>query len=291
MAANALENFARWNLQVALLAIVAAVLVRLLRMARSCHAPRLLARRARSSACAAAACSHGVDDADASVSAARWRGRGAYIRGVDGQSVAAGAAIILARAVTRVLEIELAGSRRSTSSSSPAPSCVWSGWRSASFRLRRLRRAGAAGGNDGRLRGDRGADRGGAEIRRVERLGQPVTFGILHRWCSCPNRLPHASRAVQRAVLAHELWHVRRRDWLWVLIEEAIRAAFWFNPAMWWLVSRVQSSREEVVDELTVRSPTPRRLSRSAPRVCRRTDAVSRRRRSRAVATCSTACC
>ena len=39
---------------------------------------------------------------------------------------------------------------------------------------------------------------------------------------------------------------------MWVLIEEGIRAAFWFNPAMWWVISRVQSSREEVVDELTI---------------------------------------
>jgi hypothetical protein len=26
----------------------------------------------------------------------------------------------------------------------------------------------------------------------------------------------------------------------------------WFNPAMWWLVSRVQLAREAVVDDLTV---------------------------------------
>ena len=64
---------------------------------------------------------------------------------------------------------------------------------------------------------------------------------------------------VQRAVLAHELWHVRRRDWAVGAVEETIRAAFWFNPAMGWLVSRVQSSREEVVDELTVLLTNARR--------------------------------
>ena len=64
---------------------------------------------------------------------------------------------------------------------------------------------------------------------------------------------------VQRAVLAHELWHVRRRDWAWVLLEEGICAAFWFNPAMWWLISRVQSSREEVVDQLTVQLTNARK--------------------------------
>ena len=43
---------------------------------------------------------------------------------------------------------------------------------------------------------------------------------------------------VRRAVLAHELWHVRRRDWGWVLAEECVRAVLWFNPAVSWLVSR-----------------------------------------------------
>jgi protein TonB len=53
-------------------------------------------------------------------------------------------------------------------------------------------------------------------------------------------------------VLCHELLHVQRRDWLWVLAEEAVRAALWFNPAVWWLIAQVQLAREELVDELTV---------------------------------------
>ncbi len=100
----------------------------------------------------------------------------------------------------------------------------------------------------------------GAEIRRVERLGQPVTFGVLKPAVLLPASFSALPAGVQRAVLAHELWHVRRRDWAWVLLEEAIRAAFWFNPAMWWLISRVQSSREEVVDQLTVQLTNARKV-------------------------------
>jgi TonB family protein len=53
-------------------------------------------------------------------------------------------------------------------------------------------------------------------------------------------------------VLCHELLHVQRRDWVWLLAEEAVRATLWFHPAVWWLVSRVQRSREELVDAITV---------------------------------------
>ena len=64
---------------------------------------------------------------------------------------------------------------------------------------------------------------------------------------------------IQRAVLAHELWHVKRYDWSWVLFEELVRAALWFQPAMWVLISRIQSAREETVDELAILATGSRR--------------------------------
>jgi beta-lactamase regulating signal transducer with metallopeptidase domain len=60
-------------------------------------------------------------------------------------------------------------------------------------------------------------------------------------------------------VVCHELIHVQRRDWLWVLGEETVRAVLWFNPAVWWLIARVQLAREELVDELTVLATNRRR--------------------------------
>ncbi len=127
------------------------------------------------------------------------------------------------------------------------------------WRLQRLRRTGALAVTSEGYRELAALIEAGAEIRRVERLGQPVTFGVLKPAVLLPASFHTLPEGVQRAVLAHELWHVRRRDWAWVLLEEAIRAAFWFNPAMWWLVSRVQSSREEVVDELTVQVTNARK--------------------------------
>ena len=126
-------------------------------------------------------------------------------------------------------------------------------------RLQRLRRTGELALPGGGHHELAALIEAGVEIRRVDRLGQPVTFGVLRPAVLLPASFPQLPAGVQRAVLAHELWHVRRRDWAWVLLEEAIRAAFWFNPAMWWLVSRVQSSREEVVDELTVQLTNARK--------------------------------
>jgi TonB family protein len=98
-----------------------------------------------------------------------------------------------------------------------------------------------------------------AEIRYVDGLRQPVTFGTIRPVVLLPATLREHPDEIQRAVLCHELIHVQRRDWLWVLGEEAVRAALWFNPAVWWLIARVQATREELVDELTVLATNRRR--------------------------------
>jgi TonB family protein len=126
-------------------------------------------------------------------------------------------------------------------------------------RLRTLRRAGevspATGEHEDLLRviGTRAA------IRYVAGLGQPVTFGFRHPVVLLPLSLQAHTPGIRRAVIAHELWHVRRRDWMWTVVEESVRAAFWFHPLMWMLLSAIQSTREEVVDELSILSTGSRR--------------------------------
>ena len=90
-----------------------------------------------------------------------------------------------------------------------------------------------------------------AEIRYVSD-GHPVTCGLWRPVVLLPEHLASHPDDIQRAVLAHELLHVKRRDWLWVIGEEVLRSVLWFHPGIWWLVGRVRLAREEVVDELTV---------------------------------------
>ena len=128
-------------------------------------------------------------------------------------------------------------------------------------RLRRLRRAGASSqiSNDGVYDDVSALIQASADVRRVPGLGQPVTFGAWKPTVLVPEAFDRLPAGVRRAVLAHELWHVRRRDWVWLIAEELLRAVFWFHPAISWLVSQVQRSREEVVDELTVLLTNARR--------------------------------
>jgi protein TonB len=126
-------------------------------------------------------------------------------------------------------------------------------------RLRRLRRAGEAVASLDDCSDLTRTVTGAATIRLVPNLGQPLTFGFRAPVILLPHSIRSQSRSIQRAVLAHELWHVRRRDWLWTVCEELLRAALWFNPAIWILLSSIQSAREEVVDELSILTTGSRR--------------------------------
>jgi len=46
------------------------------------------------------------------------------------------------------------------------------------------------------------------------------------------------------AVVAHELWHVRRRDNLAGALHMVVEAMFWFHPLVWWVGARLVDERE-----------------------------------------------
>jgi TonB family protein len=125
------------------------------------------------------------------------------------------------------------------------------------WKLKRLRQAGVDVTADYRaLQELVGAS---AEIRSDRVVGQPVTFGIWRPVVMLPAALFEQSEDIQQAVVCHELLHVRRRDWPWLVTEELLRAVLWFHPAVWWGLSQIQSTREEVVDAAVVRITGERR--------------------------------
>src|SRR6185437_15001715 len=51
------------------------------------------------------------------------------------------------------------------------------------------------------------------------------------------------------AILAHEVWHVRRNDNLAAAIHMIVEAIFWFHPLVWWLGARLVKERERACGE------------------------------------------
>lgn len=91
-----------------------------------------------------------------------------------------------------------------------------------------------------------------AELRITDDVDSPATVGVRRPVVLLPRRVLDLPPAVQRAVLSHELIHVRRRDWLSMMVEELICAALWFHPAARVLASRICLARETLVDQETI---------------------------------------
>ncbi|MDE2660040.1 MAG: M56 family metallopeptidase [Acidobacteriota bacterium] len=72
-----------------------------------------------------------------------------------------------------------------------------------------------------------------------------------------------------RAVLAHELAHVRRRDYLVRIVEWLACSAYWWNPFVWWARRELRSAEESSCDVVAVSAlkSTRVRYARSLLRV------------------------
>lgn len=70
-------------------------------------------------------------------------------------------------------------------------------------------------------------------------------------------------RETAAAVLAHELAHIRRRDWIFAVLSRLALALFWFNPLVWLLHAALAARTEEAADALAVREVEPRAYARA----------------------------
>jgi TonB family protein len=91
-----------------------------------------------------------------------------------------------------------------------------------------------------------------ADVFLSSLVGSPVTFGFLRPAVLLPAQFHDLTGQQQYAVACHEFLHVRRHDWLITLGEEVVGALLWFHPAVWWLLSRIRLTREQVVDREVV---------------------------------------
>jgi uncharacterized protein (TIGR03435 family) len=94
----------------------------------------------------------------------------------------------------------------------------------------------------------------GVPVLSSPTLLEPGIFGIFRPVLLLPQGITeHLSSEHLKAIVAHELCHVRRRDNLAAAIHMAVEATFWFHPLVWWIGSRLVEERERACDEEVVR--------------------------------------
>ena len=92
-------------------------------------------------------------------------------------------------------------------------------------------------------------------LRLLPELAGPIALGTLKPCVLLPaallTRLPVS---LIEALLAHELAHVRRWDYLANLLQSAVEALLFFHPVVWWLSARLRAERELVADDLSAQA-------------------------------------
>lgn len=80
----------------------------------------------------------------------------------------------------------------------------------------------------------------------------PVTAGIFSPYIILPYEHMNWDYEHYKAVLLHELFHIKRHDNLTQLIARFICAVFWINPLVWIVEKSLRSEREYICDESVI---------------------------------------
>lgn len=102
-------------------------------------------------------------------------------------------------------------------------------------------------------------------LRVVQNLASPQTAGFWRPVILVPASLVTGMPAdLLEALLAHEMAHIKRHDYLVNLAQHAIEIALFYQPAVWWISGRIRAEREQIADDMAARqSGAPRTLARA----------------------------
>lgn len=100
-------------------------------------------------------------------------------------------------------------------------------------------------------------------LRMVESLSSPVSAGWWRPVVLLPaGLLTRMPADLVEALLAHELAHIRRHDYLINLLQNLVEALLFYHPVTWWLSRRIRDEREHIADRLAAEiTGQPRRLA------------------------------
>ena len=102
-------------------------------------------------------------------------------------------------------------------------------------------------------------------VRVVEHLDSPLTAGWLRPVVLLPAALVSGMPPeLLNALLAHEMAHVRRFDYLVNVAQSVIEMLLFYHPAVWWISRRIRIERELAADALAAQALGEGRILASA---------------------------
>lgn len=88
------------------------------------------------------------------------------------------------------------------------------------------------------------------EFCASEQVKVPTAIGLMNPAVVIPAWVMHELSAPElNQILLHELAHLRRRDDWTNLIQQVVKALFFFHPAVWWIERKIALEREMACDD------------------------------------------
>ena len=94
------------------------------------------------------------------------------------------------------------------------------------------------------------------QIRLIaqQNLSNVFTFGVFHPVIVLPIQAQNWTDDQLEAVLLHELAHIERKDFLFNILIQIVKAIYWFNPLVWIVGNRMRLEAELASDQLVLTS-------------------------------------
>lgn len=90
-------------------------------------------------------------------------------------------------------------------------------------------------------------------LLKTAREAVPAVIGWIRPTILVPaSMLSGLTAAELESILAHELAHVRRYDYLVNLMQTVVETLLFYHPAVWWLSHRIRAERENCCDDIAV---------------------------------------
>jgi TonB family protein len=89
-------------------------------------------------------------------------------------------------------------------------------------------------------------------VRMTARPSLLFVWGVWRPTIIVPSSALGWSRDRVQAVVTHELAHIHRRDWLFQIVAEVVRAIYWFNPLVWVTCARLRRECEVACDDRVI---------------------------------------
>ena len=101
--------------------------------------------------------------------------------------------------------------------------------------------------------GEKAGVKRGMELVESALVRSPLVVGHLKPMILFPiGAINKLNTKEVEAILAHEIAHVLRNDYIFNIIQSVIEALFYFHPAVWWISANIRTERENSCDDVAI---------------------------------------